>query len=167
MILVASRELLGSDDVVEASDADDDATDLLIGAAVPQRMERNISAVAVAKFSKHVDRTGIGHPGGTPERTQGLGVELNRELAGLVVGHPADTQSRSELAERFCEPSQVGQSAFGYTVDVVRRTESAVRSGTQSADEDVLDVVFVEGLKDSPGVERLLSHSAPPQLVGR
>jgi hypothetical protein len=27
--------------------------------------------------------------------------------------------------------------------------------------------VFVEGLKDSPGVERLLSHSALPQLVGR
>ena len=48
MILVASGELLGSDDVVEAGDADDDATDLLIGAAVPQRIERNISAVAVA-----------------------------------------------------------------------------------------------------------------------
>ena len=42
-----------------------------------------------------------------------------------------------------------------------------MRTGAQSADEDVFDVVFVEDLKDFPGVERLLSHSALPQLVGR
>ena len=166
MVLVAPGEFFGSDDVVEASNVDDNATNLLIDTTPAQYVERDISAVAIAKFAQNVDRAFIGHPGGTPERTQRLSVELNGELTGFVVGHPTDTKPGSELAERISEPTQVDESTFGNAVDVTGRAERAVRTGTQTAHQHVLDVVLIQNGEDSPRVERSLSHRArqPPAV---
>jgi hypothetical protein len=167
VVLVATGVLLGSDDVVEPSDVDDNAADFLICTAPPQGVERNVSAVAIAQFTKNVDRTCISHPRGTPKRMQRLSIELNGELTGFVIGHPADTKSGAEFAERTSEPIQVDETTVGHAIDVARRSECSVRTGTQAADKDVLDIVLVEDGEDSPRVERSLSHRARPRLVGR
>ena len=86
--------------------------------------------------------------------------------ARFVVGHPTDTKPGAELAERISEPTQVDESTFGNAVDVTGRAERAVRTGTQTAHQHVLDVVLTQNGEDSPRVERSLSHRArqPPAV---
>lgn len=162
MVLVAPGVLLGGDDVDEPGDVDDYSADFLILTAPPQDLERNISAVAVAKFAKNVDRACISHPGGTPERKQRLSIELNGKLTSLVVGHAADTKSGIEFAERISEPTQVGESTFGHAVNVARRPKCAVCTGTQSPTRMYSTLCWSKTARILPG-----SNEASGTVVGR
>ena len=126
---------------------DHHGTDLLIHPTGDHLIERDITSVPVAEIAKNVDRSGIGHPRRAAERAKRLGVELHRQLASLVVGHPADAQPCVQLPESRCQASEVVIAAIRHEIDVAGPSGRSARMSTKPSDEHVLDPVTVECFK--------------------
>lgn len=81
-----------------------------------------------------------------------------REAAGLLVSHASHPKPGTKLAQRPGETVEVRFVAVGDAIDVARGSRRSMSSCTKSSDEDVLDPVPTERLRNDTGIEILLSH---------
>jgi len=84
-------------------------------------------------------------------RSDGYGRAGRRERA-------AHSKAGTESSESVRQSAQVVWLASWYAVDVTCRSQRAVRSGSESTDQDVLDAVPVEDGANRARVEWAVSH---------
>lgn len=164
-VLVPVGMFLAGHDVVERGETDHDTVDSTRYRTREQLLVGPTTA-SYGEVTEHVDRPRIRHPRRTPEATKRRYINGDRQLAGRLVGHAADSKPSTQLAQRCREAAEVVIGAARHHVDVDGLAMRAMGLGTEAANNHALHGVGVEDSDDPFGVETSGSFSwhAVPQL---